>query len=338
MKRKLITLLILTVSFLLIDAFHDTARAYAENAPLAGKTYVIRENDTLFQIAKRAYGRGDDWGRIMEANPSIDPDRLIPGKEIEIPAARQPASPPTGSLEKEPAEAGALDVPIPEEVLAEPVRAETPVVEAPVETTSLPIEEPLTPLPPAPVIHADPAQVETSSSTASVWNTLQNKIESKTFFGLGLDMFACYALLFCLAHAILQGLIVWITSHITFVRSASIRKSFKATFLTETITFCALLIVSTVAIMMLYVGTENAVEGSSAELFPMVEEFLGKPVGMLAVAGCLLGLHVLLSLRFIPQIFEIQKAQAFMVVLLGVLVPHLAGFYLVGKKLGFIQA
>ena len=89
---------------------------------------------------------------------------------------------------------------------------------------------------------------------------------------------------------------------------------------------------------MLYVGTEHAVEGSSSQLFPLVEDYLGRPVGMLAMACCLLGLHVLLSLRFIPQIFEIQKAQAFMVVFLGVLAPHLAGFYVVGKKMGFIQA
>ena len=95
---------------------------------------------------------------------------------------------------------------------------------------------------------------------------------------------------------------------------------------------------TSVAVMMLYVGTENAADASSSQLFPMVEDYLVKPVGLIAVGGCLLGLHVLLSLRFIPQIFEIQRVHAFMVVLLGVLAPHLAGFYLVGKKMGFIQA
>ena len=191
-------------------------------------------------------------------------------------------------------------------------------------------------LPPEIVTHSDPAQG--AEKKTSVWNTLQSRIQSKTFFGFSLELFACYVLLFCLGQAILQGLIVWITTHITFVREASIRKSFKATFLTEMITLCTLLIVGVVAIMMLYVGTENAVEGPSSQLFPLVEDYLGRPAGLLAVAGCLLGLHVLLSLRFIPQIFEIRRAQAFLVVVLGALAPHLAGFYVFGKKLGFIQA
>ena len=166
---------------------------------------------------------------------------------------------------------------------------------------------------------------------------MQNRIESKTLFGVSLEMFGCYVLLFCLFHAIMQGLIVWITSHITFVREASIRKSLKASFLTEMLTLCTLVVISIVAIMMLYVGTENVTEGASTQLFPLVEEYLSTPVGLGAVGCCLLALHVLLSLRFIPQIFEIRRTQAFLVVVLGVLAPHLAGFYVVGKKMGFIH-
>ena len=326
MKRKLILLLLLTASFLLVDAFNSAPKAHAEGLPRTGEAYIIREHDNLFRIAERAYGNGFDYYRILEANPWIEPDRLIPGELIEIPATARPIGPLLPeSLEEEPTEAGAL----------EPASTEAPATSEPV-----PAEEATGDggeaggvLPPETVTHSDPAQGKTS-----VWNTLQSRIQSKTFFGFSLDMFACYVLLFCLGHAILQGLIVWITSHITFVREASIRKSFKATFLTEMVTLCTLLIVGVVAIMMLYVGTENAVEGPSSQLFPLVEDYLGRPVGMLAIACCLLGLHVLLSLRFIPQIFEIQKAQAFMVVFLGVLAPHLAGFYVVGKKMGFIQA
>ena len=330
MKRKLILLFLLTASFLLVDAFNSAPRAHAEDLPRAGEAYIIREHDNLFRIAERAYGNGFDYYRILEANPWIEPDRLIPGKLIEIPAAARPIEPlPPESLEDELAGAG---------VLAEPASTKAPAtIEAvPAEETADDGEEAGGVLPPETVTHSDPAP-ETEKKT-SVWNTLQSRIQSKTFFGFSLELFACYVLLFCLGHAILQGLIVWITSHITFVREASIRKSFKATFLTEMITLCTLLIVGVVAIMMLYVGTENAIEGSSSQLFPLVEDYLGRPVGMLAMACCLLGLHVLLSLRFIPQIFEIQKAQAFMVVFLGVLAPHLAGFYVVGKKMGFIQA
>ena len=368
MKRKLITLLLLTASFLLIDAFSSAARAYAEKTPEAGQEYVLRKGDTLWRIAEKAYGSGLEKRRIKEANPWIEDKRLIPGTVIRIPAMPAPTGPvPPESLENELAEAGALEPlevedPL-EKVLAESEAEEPaeevaaaveevppgPVAEpAPVEPE--PVElEPVEPAPPAPVeepevalaappptVHADPGPIRPVSG--SVWNTLQNRIESKTLFGVSLEMFGCYVLLFCLAHALMQGLIVWITSHITFVREASIRKSLKASFLTEMLTFCTLLVISVVAIMMLYVGTENVSEGSSTQLFPLVEEYLSTPVGLLAVGCCLLALHVLLSLRFIPQIFEIRRAQAFLVVVLGVLAPHLAGFYVFGKKLGFIQA
>ncbi len=377
MKRKLITLLLLTASFLLVDAFSSAARACAEKAPEAGQEYVLRKGDTLWRIAEQAYGSGLEKRRIKEANPWIEDLRLIPGTVIRIPAKPAPASPvPPASLETELAEAGALEPrevedplaqvltdeepeeaaeevasapeSLPPEALAEPGPVETealetePVEPEPVEPEpSEPVAEPgLALSSPTPIVHADPG---TGTGTVtpvsgSVWNTLQNRIESKTLFGVSLEMFGCYVLLFCLVHAIMQGLIVWITSHITFVREASIRKSFKACFLTEMLTLCTLLVVSVVAIMMLYVGTENVSEGASTQLFPLVEEYLSTPVGLMAVGCCLLALHVLLSLRFIPQIFEIRRAQAFLVVLLGVLAPHLAGFYVVGKKMGFIQA
>lgn len=363
MKRKLTILLLLTASFLLGDVISSTAKAYAEQVARAGEEYVIRKGDTLWRIAEQAYGSGKEKQRIKEANPWVEDKRLIPGTKLRIPAAAAPAAPvPPASLEGELATEEPIEPPTPaedpqveatpeidppvekvdppaeivaptiEETPPEPAEVPAPVQVDPVE----PVEDPRAAQAPASTIHSDPGTSEPISG--SVWNTLHKRIESKTLFGIGLGMFLCYMLLFCLGHAILQGLVVWITSHITFVRNASIRKSFKATFLTETLTLCTLLIVGAVAIMMLYVGTENATAGSSSQLFPLVEDYLGRPAGLLAVAGCLLGLHVLLSLRFIPQIFEIQKAQAFMVVLLGVLVPHLAGFYLVGKKMGFIQA
>lgn len=362
MKRKLITLLFLTVSFLLVDAFNSSTRAYAENTPGAGQQYVLRKGDTLWRIAEQAYGSGLEKRRIKEANPWLEDKRLIPGTIIRIPAIPAPTGPvPPESLENELAEAGALE-PVPVEdplakILSEagpPAEVASAVEEAPVdpveETPPEPVAEaaPVAPVPVEPaeeprVAQAAPATTHTDPGigtpvTGSVWNTLQNRIESKTLFGVSLEMFGCYVLLFCLVHAIIQGLIVWITSTVAFVREASIRKSFKASFLTEMLTLCTLVIISIVAIMMLYVGTENAAEGSSTQLFPLVEEYLSTPVGLFAVAGCLLALHVLLSLRFIPQIFEIRKTQAAIVVVLGVLAPHLAGFYLVGKKMGFIQA
>ena len=356
MKRKLIILLFLTASFLLVDAFSSAARVYAGKTPEAGQEYVLRKGDTLWRIAEQAYGSGIEKRRIKEANPWLEDKRLIPGTVVRIPAMPAPTGPvPPASLENELAEAGALEPARVEDPLAK-ILAETepeepaeevasPVEEAPPE----PVEEPA-PIEPAPVepaeeprvaqatpstVHADPGAIRPVSG--SVWNTLQNRIESKTLFGVSLELFGCYVLLFCLFHAIMQGLIVWITSHITFVREASIRKSLKASFLTEMLTLCTLVVISIVAIMMLYVGTENVTEGASTQLFPLVEEYLSTPVGLGAVGCCLLALHVLLSLRFIPQIFEIRRTQAFLVVVLGVLAPHLAGFYVVGKKMGFIH-
>ena len=190
MKRKLITLLVLTVSFILIDALYSGSRACAEGTPQAGQAYVIREHDNLFRIAERAYGNGFDYYRILEANPWVDPDRLIPGKRIEIPAIAAPTSPiPPENLADELRAAGALEPATPGKTAPRPPRADT-----------APAEEPR--VAQAPSIHADPAGAEPKSS--SVWNTLQNKIQSKTLFGLSLSMFACYVLLFCLAHAILQ--------------------------------------------------------------------------------------------------------------------------------------
>lgn len=69
MKRKLILLLLLTASFLLIDAFNSAPRAHTEDLPRANETYIIHEHDNLFRITERAYGNSFDYYRILEANP-----------------------------------------------------------------------------------------------------------------------------------------------------------------------------------------------------------------------------------------------------------------------------
>ena len=132
MKRKLITLLVLTVSFILIDALYSGSRACAEGTPQAGQAYVIREHDNLFRIAERAYGNGFDYYRILEANPWVDPDRLIPGKRIEIPAIAAPTSPiPPENLADELRAAGALEPATPGKTAPRPPRADTAPAEEP---------------------------------------------------------------------------------------------------------------------------------------------------------------------------------------------------------------
>ena len=140
MKRKLITLLLLTASFLLIDAFSSAARAYAEKTPEAGQEYVLRKGDTLWRIAEKAYGSGLEKRRIKEANPWIEDKRLIPGTGIRIPAMPAPTGPvPPESLENELAEAGALE-PLEVEAPLEKVLAESEA-EEPAEEVAAAVED-----------------------------------------------------------------------------------------------------------------------------------------------------------------------------------------------------
>jgi len=49
------------------------------------RTYTIRKGDTLWGIAKNAYGSGQRWVDIAQANPSLDPKKLVIGKQIVLP-------------------------------------------------------------------------------------------------------------------------------------------------------------------------------------------------------------------------------------------------------------
>ena len=54
---------------------------------LEGSTYVVRKGDSLWTIARRAYGSGRLWKLIYEANKDIiaDPERIRGGQTITIP-------------------------------------------------------------------------------------------------------------------------------------------------------------------------------------------------------------------------------------------------------------
>ena len=57
--------------------------------PTPGKQYTIQDENTLSQVARRAYGNGNHWPRIWRANQSAlrsgDPDLIFPGEVIFIP-------------------------------------------------------------------------------------------------------------------------------------------------------------------------------------------------------------------------------------------------------------
>ncbi|MGI5828093.1 MAG: LysM peptidoglycan-binding domain-containing protein [Patescibacteria group bacterium] len=50
-----------------------------------GNSYMISEGDTLWQISMKAYGRGDKWVEIAEANNLAYPDYLLVGSTLKIP-------------------------------------------------------------------------------------------------------------------------------------------------------------------------------------------------------------------------------------------------------------
>lgn len=57
----------------------------AENAPKPGSTEIVNSKTTLWGLAKKYYGNGEDWKRISEANSGLDPKKLREGMQILIP-------------------------------------------------------------------------------------------------------------------------------------------------------------------------------------------------------------------------------------------------------------
>jgi nucleoid-associated protein YgaU len=71
---------------------HGVGEVKADNlkAPPAAKKveyYIIQKGDTLSAIAKRFYGKPNDYPRIFEANREVirDPNLIFPGQKIRIP-------------------------------------------------------------------------------------------------------------------------------------------------------------------------------------------------------------------------------------------------------------
>ena len=66
-------------------------QAEAPVAPKAsepkGDRYTVQSGDTLFKIAEDAYGDGNDYPKIFEANRDLldSPDHIRPGQELRIP-------------------------------------------------------------------------------------------------------------------------------------------------------------------------------------------------------------------------------------------------------------
>ncbi|MFA5292813.1 MAG: LysM peptidoglycan-binding domain-containing protein [Phycisphaerae bacterium] len=73
----------------LFEKVEKEAAPAAASAPVkssASRQYVIKDNDSLWQIAAKYLGNGSRYEEIVELNKSIDPDNLIVGTKITLPA------------------------------------------------------------------------------------------------------------------------------------------------------------------------------------------------------------------------------------------------------------
>ncbi|MEE9310097.1 MAG: peptidoglycan-binding protein LysM [Cocleimonas sp.] len=59
----------------------------APEQPIEVQFYEIAKGDSLWKIAKKFYGNGNDYPKIFEANKEVikDPDLIYPGQKIRIP-------------------------------------------------------------------------------------------------------------------------------------------------------------------------------------------------------------------------------------------------------------
>jgi LysM repeat protein len=60
--------------------------AAAPGAAQPTRTYTVQAGDTLAEICALYYGSAQPWRRIVEANPGLDPQHLVVGSTLNIPA------------------------------------------------------------------------------------------------------------------------------------------------------------------------------------------------------------------------------------------------------------
>jgi len=277
-------------------------------ADQSGANHRVRPGESLFAIAERAYGNGLEWPRIWEANPWLDPDHLRAGEILYVPAKdsswgdppskqRYSLDPGTGSFEE----------------------SSEPPPEGGGERTA-----------------SDPGNNGTRG--IQVFRNLANNVASKTVFGVRIEKRALVLFLCFFLHAAIQGVLVWLAANITFVKEATLKKSIKAVLLTETLTFSTVAVLGFVAILLLYLGKEPpGAQAGSTELFPTLESYLHSPTGLGVAGGIIFLLYVVLSLRFLPQVFQVPVGRAIPLMALAILIPHLVGVYFVGQRMGIIH-
>lgn len=75
----------LSVTFREYKSLQDQLRELNLQSADHSKRRVVRRGDTLSRIAAEAYRDPREWRHIANANPGIDPRRLVPGTELILP-------------------------------------------------------------------------------------------------------------------------------------------------------------------------------------------------------------------------------------------------------------
>jgi LysM repeat protein len=136
----------------------DDAAEVAEEPAEEGDTHVVDQGESLADVADE-HGL-DSWRPVFDANEKIaDPNVIVPGQELEVPAPGEDVPPRGLPAEEAPA-------------AEEPVAEEAPVEEAPVQEAppaeEVPQEQTATTSEPAPEQDTQPA----TSAPAGVWDRL----------------------------------------------------------------------------------------------------------------------------------------------------------------------
>jgi hypothetical protein len=290
-----------TILFSLLFALGCDAPA----AESQGKNYRVKPGESLFAIAERTYGNGLEWPRIWEANPWVDPDRLRAGETIYLPAREK------SDAWGDPGNRSAY--------APRPADFESPAGEEADNSTR---------------VHMNPGS---ATPGLGVFRDLANNVSGKTVLGLTLEKAILVLFIVFMLHALVEVVLVWLAANITFVKDVSFKKSMKAIFMTEMLTFTTLVALAVVGILLLYLGTDPGHQASGAQLFPTLEGYLRSPTGLALACFAILGLYIILSLRFLPQVFGVPMSQGITLMTLAILIPHLIGMYLVGQRTGIIQ-
>ena len=158
-----------------------------------------------------------------------------------------------------------------------------------------------------------------------------------TLFGKSIPQILLLLMAWFFVHFTIQGFLVWFAAHLTFVKDVSLKKAMRATLQAESLALVCFLMIGFVGLMLVYVGTTSPGNPLSSDLFSTAEQYLRSPGGLMAGGLLTALLYGFLGIRFIPQAFGIQTGRGATLVLVSILLPHLAGMFLLNHRLGLLN-